>query len=116
MKPTRLLLIWLAVLLGIGIALGTLRALELAVPSSLSSINWGLLMALLALVLLDAIRVKRLPSPHVRRHLPGSLGQHRPIAPLIQGGALTSVEWIDRPEPTPWIGGHRHQHPLQSSR
>ena len=77
MKPTRLLLIWLAVLLGIGIALGTLRALELAVPSSLSSINWGLLMALLALVLLDAIRVKRLPSPHVRRHLPGSLALGR---------------------------------------
>jgi uncharacterized protein (DUF58 family) len=77
MKPSRLLLIWLALLLTIGIVLGTLRALEFAVPSSLLSINWGLLLALLALAILDAIRLKRLPSPRVQRQMPGSLALGR---------------------------------------
>ena len=49
MKPSRLLLIWLATLLAIGILLGALRALGIALPSSLSPINWGLLLALLTL-------------------------------------------------------------------
>jgi uncharacterized protein (DUF58 family) len=77
MKPTRLLLIWLAVLLAIGIVLGALRALDIEVPSSLLSINWGLLLALLALATLDAIRLKRQPSPRVQRQMPGSLALGR---------------------------------------
>lgn len=77
MKPSKLLLIWLAVLLAIGIVLGALRALEINVPSTLLSINWGLLLALLALAILDAARVKRLPSPRVKRHMPGSLALGR---------------------------------------
>ncbi|UVM51772.1 DUF58 domain-containing protein [Pseudomonas sp. B21-015] len=77
MKPSRLLLIWLAVLLAIGIVPGTLRALDIEVPSSLLSINWGLLLALLALATLDAIRLKRLPSPRVQRQMPGSLALGR---------------------------------------
>ncbi|MHC8291010.1 DUF58 domain-containing protein [Pseudomonas sp. XS1P51] len=77
MKPSRLLLIWLAILLAIGIVLGTLRALDIAVPSSLLSINWGLLLALLAQAILDAIRLKRLPSPRVKRQMPGSLALGR---------------------------------------
>ncbi|MHC8357799.1 DUF58 domain-containing protein [Pseudomonas sp. LB3P81] len=77
MKPSRLLLTWLAVLLAIGIVLGALRALEFAVPSTLLSINWGLLLALLALAMLDAVRLKRLPSPRVKRHMPGSLALGR---------------------------------------
>ncbi|SDP46812.1 Uncharacterized conserved protein, DUF58 family, contains vWF domain [Pseudomonas arsenicoxydans] len=77
MKPSRLLLIWLAILLGIGIALGTLRALEFDVPSTLLSINWGLLLALLALAVLDAVRLKRLPSPRIQRQMPGSLALGR---------------------------------------
>ena len=77
MKPSRLLLIWLAILLAIGIVLGALRALELAVPSNLLSINWGLLLALLALAILDAVRLKRLPSPRVQRQMPGSLALGR---------------------------------------
>jgi uncharacterized protein (DUF58 family) len=76
-KPSRLLLIWLALLLVIGIVLGTCRALDIAVPSTLVSIHWGLLLALLALALLDAVRVKRLPSPRIKRHLPGSLALGR---------------------------------------
>lgn len=77
MKPSRLLLIWLALLLVIGIVLGALRALEFAVPPSLLSINWGLLLALLALAELDAIRLKRLPTPRVQRQMPGSLALGR---------------------------------------
>jgi len=76
-KPSRLLLIWLAILLAIGIVLGTLQALDVEVPSSLLSINWGLLLALFALSLLDALRLKRLPSPRVHRQLPGSLALGR---------------------------------------
>jgi uncharacterized protein (DUF58 family) len=76
-KPSRLLLIWLAILLAIGIVLGALRALEFAVPSSLLSINWGLLLALLALAVLDGIRLKRLPSPRLQRQMPGSLALGR---------------------------------------
>ncbi|MDR7107907.1 DUF58 domain-containing protein [Pseudomonas frederiksbergensis] len=77
MKPSRLLLAWLAALLAIGIVLGALRALDIAVPSSLLSINWGLLLALLALAILDAIRPKRLPSPRLQRQMPGSLALGR---------------------------------------
>ncbi|HEF4757711.1 TPA: DUF58 domain-containing protein [Pseudomonas putida] len=77
MKPSRLMLLWLTALLAIGIVLGTLQALEFAVPPSLSRINWGLLLALLALALLDALRVKRLPSPRLQRHMPGSLALGR---------------------------------------
>ena len=77
MKPSRLLLIWLAILLAIGIALGTLRALGIDIPATLLSINWGLLLALLALAILDAIRLKRLPAPRVQRQMPGSLALGR---------------------------------------
>lgn len=77
MKPSRLLLIWLALLLAIGIVLGTLRALDIAVSSTLLSINWGLLLALLALAILDAVRLKRLPSPRITRQMPGSLALGR---------------------------------------
>ncbi|MCU1751295.1 DUF58 domain-containing protein [Pseudomonas sp. 6D_7.1_Bac1] len=77
MKPTRLLLIWLATLLGLSIVLGALRALGLSVAPNLLSINWGLLLALLLLALFDAIRVTRLPSPKVRRQMPGSLALGR---------------------------------------
>ncbi|AMZ74661.1 MULTISPECIES: DUF58 domain-containing protein [Pseudomonas] len=77
MKPSRLLLIWLALLLALGIVLGALRALGVTVPSALLSINWGLLLALLALALLDAVRVRRLPSPRVQRQMPGSLALGR---------------------------------------
>ncbi|TPG86335.1 DUF58 domain-containing protein [Pseudomonas mandelii] len=77
MKPSRLLLIWLAALLGLSIVLGALRALGVSVAPNLLSINWGLLLALLALAVLDAIRLKRLPTPRVQRQMPGSLALGR---------------------------------------
>jgi uncharacterized protein (DUF58 family) len=77
LKPSRLLLIWLTILLVIGVVLGILRALGMGMPSSLLSINWGLLLALLVLAILDAIRLERLPSPRVQRQMPGSLALGR---------------------------------------
>nr|WP_186352741.1 DUF58 domain-containing protein [Pseudomonas koreensis] len=72
-----MLLIWLAVLLAIGTLLGTVQALDVPTPASLSAISWGLLLALLVLALLDAIRLQRLPSPRVHRQMPGSLALGR---------------------------------------
>ncbi|MFJ2538425.1 MULTISPECIES: DUF58 domain-containing protein [unclassified Pseudomonas] len=77
MKPSRLLLIWLALLLLIGTLLGTLQALQIDLPASLISINWGLLLALLALATLDALRLKRLPALRITRQMPGSLALGR---------------------------------------
>ncbi|MFJ2711783.1 DUF58 domain-containing protein [Pseudomonas sp. NPDC087346] len=77
MKPSRLLLIWLAALLAIGIVSGTLQALQVEIPSSLLSVNWGLLLALLALAIIDAVRLRRLPSPRVTRQMPGNLALGR---------------------------------------
>ncbi|WP_445181175.1 DUF58 domain-containing protein [Pseudomonas sp. McL0111] len=77
MKPSRLLLIWLAALLAIGIVSGTLRALQVEIPSNLLSVNWGLLLALLALAIIDAVRLRRLPSPRVTRQMPGNLALGR---------------------------------------
>ena len=72
-----MLLIWMAILLAISIVLGSLQALGIEVPASLLSINWGLLLALFALAILDAVRLKRLPSPRVLRQMPGSLALGR---------------------------------------
>jgi len=77
MKPTRLLLNWLGVLLGVGILLGTASALQFKVPDTLHSIAWGLLLALLLLALLDAMRLRSRPSPRVQRQMPGCLALGR---------------------------------------
>lgn len=77
MKPSRLLLGWVATLLVIGIVLGTLQALEVTIPTSLKAINWGLLLALLTLAVLDALRLQRMPPVRVSRQMPGSLSLGR---------------------------------------
>jgi uncharacterized protein (DUF58 family) len=77
MRPTRLLLIWLGMLLGLSILLGTLGALQVKVPDTLHAVTWGLLLALLLLAVLDAGRLRRRPSPRVRRQMPGSLALGR---------------------------------------
>jgi len=77
MRPSRLLLIWLGVLLGLDLGLGTLRALDVELPERLGAIGWGLLLALLLLSLLDGARLRRLPSPRLQRKLPGSLALGR---------------------------------------
>lgn len=77
MKPTRLLLTWLGILLGLSILLGTAAALQFNVPDTLHSVAWGLLLALLLLAMLDAMRQRRRPPPRVRRQMPGSLALGR---------------------------------------
>lgn len=77
MKPSRLLLGWVATLLVIGIVLGSVQALEIAIPASLISVNWGLLLALLALAVLDALRLQRMPPVRVSRQMPGNLSLGR---------------------------------------
>ncbi|MGF6095548.1 DUF58 domain-containing protein [Pseudomonas sp. 18175] len=77
MKPTRLLLSWLGVLLGLNTLLGAAAALQFKVPDTLHSVAWGLLLALLLLTLLDAIRLRRRPSVRVQRKVPGSLALGR---------------------------------------
>ncbi|WPO99130.1 DUF58 domain-containing protein [Pseudomonas sp. HR96] len=73
MKPTRLLLGWVAALLALSILLGALRALEFAVPGSASAVVWGLLLATLVVSVIDALGLLRKPAVRVRRQLPGSL-------------------------------------------
>ncbi|CRM14174.1 hypothetical protein [Pseudomonas sp. 37 R 15] len=77
MKPTRLFLTWLGVLLALSILLGASMALQFKVPDTLHAIAWGLLLALLLLAMLDAIRLRRRPSARVHRTLPGSLALGR---------------------------------------
>ena len=77
MKPTRLLLSWLGVLLGLNTLLGAAAALQFMVPDTLHSVAWGLLLALLLLTLLDAIRLRRRPCVRVQRKMPGSLALGR---------------------------------------
>jgi uncharacterized protein (DUF58 family) len=73
MKPARALLILLGVLLGLAIALGALQALAVKVPQSLHALWWALLLALTGAALVDALRVRKLPSPRLERLLPGNL-------------------------------------------
>ncbi|MGB4073504.1 DUF58 domain-containing protein [Pseudomonas sp.] len=73
MKPSRALLALLAGLFALGIALGICSALGVAVPRSFTPIYWGLLLLLLGLALVDALRLRQLPSPRIERQLPGNL-------------------------------------------
>ncbi|KRP42569.1 DUF58 domain-containing protein [Pseudomonas poae] len=77
MKPTRLLLIWLGVLLGLSTLLGIAAALQFKMPDTLHQVAWGLLLALLLLALLDAARLRRRPGISVQRQMPGSLALGR---------------------------------------
>jgi len=77
LKPARLQLWWLAGLTCAAIIVGTLAALGVGLPSSVSAICWGLLAAMIALSLVDALRLIRLESPRLQRQLPGSLALGR---------------------------------------
>ncbi|WP_085693912.1 MULTISPECIES: DUF58 domain-containing protein [unclassified Pseudomonas] len=77
MKPSKRLLVWLSALLALGVLLGSLSALDIDTPPSLQAVNWGMLLALLALAVLDALRLQRLPLPRVQRQVPGSLALGR---------------------------------------
>lgn len=73
MKPSRLLLALLATQLALAIGLGTLEALAIGYPRQLHALSWGLLLCLLVIAGVDALWLRRLPTPEVRRQLPGNL-------------------------------------------
>jgi uncharacterized protein (DUF58 family) len=73
MKPSRLFLGLLAGLLSLAIVLGSLPLLGIKLPQTLQPLWWGLLLALLLIAGLDAVWLRRLPSPRVQRQLPGNL-------------------------------------------
>ena len=67
MKPSRLLLALLAIQLALAIGLGTLEALAIGYPRQLHALSWGLLLCLLVIAGVDALWLRRLPTPEVRR-------------------------------------------------
>jgi uncharacterized protein (DUF58 family) len=77
LEPSRLLLGWFGALLGLTVVLGTLTTLGIDLPAPLSAAGWGLLLVLVLISLIDALRLTRLPSPHLQRQLPGSLALGR---------------------------------------
>ena len=50
---------------------------------------------------------------HRNRHRRRRLGQHRPVADLIQPGVFTGVEQLDRQQPPCRVSGHGLQYPLE---
>jgi len=81
MKPSRLLLTWLAGLLVLMIGLGAWRVLASETPEHLSALGWGLLLGLAALAVMDALLALRMRPPQVRRDLPArlALGQWQDV-------------------------------------
>ena len=77
MKPSPLLLGLTAALLLAAILLGAAAPLGLAPPAWLHSLWLGALLALGTLALLDALWLRRLPSPALERELPGHLALDR---------------------------------------
>lgn len=77
MKPTPRLLGLTAALLLAALLLGALPLLGLALPAWSHRLWQGALLALAALALLDALWLRRLPSPTLERQLPGHLALDR---------------------------------------
>lgn len=77
MNPSRRLLYALTALLCLGLLLGTAAALDSTVPSVIRTAWWGLLLCLGLVATLDALHLRRLPSPEVRRVLAGNLALGR---------------------------------------
>lgn len=73
MKPSRLLLGLLGVLLTLAIVLGSLPLLKVQLPQTLQALWWSLLLCLLLVAAVDALWLRRLPSPRLQRQLPGNL-------------------------------------------
>jgi uncharacterized protein (DUF58 family) len=73
MKPSRRLLALLALLLACAIVLGALSALAIKLPASAALLWSGALLALLLVAGVDALWLRRLPSPRLQRTLPGNL-------------------------------------------
>ena len=76
-KPSRLLLGWLAGLFGLTLLLGSLKALRVELPVFVDATAWGLLLAMALLLALDAELARRLPRPLLQRQLSPSLALGR---------------------------------------
>ncbi|MEE4462385.1 DUF58 domain-containing protein, partial [Azotobacter chroococcum] len=77
MKPSRRLLVLLAVLFLAALPLGAQSALYGEGSPAFATLWWGLLSALLLLAGLDAAWLHWRPSPRLQRRLPGHLSQGR---------------------------------------
>lgn len=77
LNPTRRLLLAIAVLLAGGLLLGTAQALDAGLGRHWHALWWGALLALLAIALLDALRLQRQVPPQLSRSLPGRLALGR---------------------------------------
>ncbi|MGQ7956883.1 DUF58 domain-containing protein [Pseudomonas sp. SP16.1] len=73
MKPSRLLLGLLGGLFAAAVLLGALLLLGIRLTASLMPLAWGLLLALLLVAAVDALWLRRQPSPRLERVLPGNL-------------------------------------------
>ena len=67
MKPSRLLLGLLGGLFAAAVLLGALPLLGIRLAGSLMPLAWGLLLALLLVATVDALWLRRLPSPRIER-------------------------------------------------
>ncbi|UFH51737.1 DUF58 domain-containing protein [Pseudomonas sp. KNUC1026] len=72
MRPTRLALYWLGALALVGLAQGLLTVFGVLGPA-FASVSWALVLAILVLMLLDALLLTRRLAPEVSRQLPGNL-------------------------------------------
>lgn len=73
MKPSRLLIALCAGLLALALLLGSLSALNIRTADWLHMLCWSCLCALILLAVVDALWLRRLPTPNVERQLPGNL-------------------------------------------
>lgn len=73
LKPSRRLLGLTAVLAALAIVLGALPLIGVGLPRLLSPIWFGLLFSLLGIALLDALLLRRAPTPQVQRQLNSNL-------------------------------------------
>lgn len=77
LRPSAALLGWIALLAAFALTLGIVDALAIETPAHALTLFWSTGLALFGLGLIDAIRATRLPSPRLRRQLPGSLALGR---------------------------------------
>ncbi|PKM34045.1 MAG: DUF58 domain-containing protein [Gammaproteobacteria bacterium HGW-Gammaproteobacteria-12] len=73
MKPSRLLIGLLGGLFAAAVLLGALPLLGIRLADSLMPLAWGLLLALALVAVVDALWLRRQPSPRLERVLPGNL-------------------------------------------
>lgn len=73
LRPSARLLWWLAILAGYGVLIGIFQALGWELAGRLDRLFWTLVCLTVVLVGIDAFRLWRLPSPRLRRQVPGSL-------------------------------------------